>query len=141
MYAEITKKEIIMNKTEAKNAGKPNTEEFNQMMELRSAFPGFAVVVKSERKSRDNYKGLTYDYMRKYIEKHDGENASENKALLNEMLGKDADGNADPTLIVRSYGEIKMWFLETHPEIEKCNSETDDMLKKIKEARATRKAA
>ena len=139
MYAEISKKAIVMNKTEAKKAGKPGTEEFNQMMGLRSAFPDFQIVVKAERAARDNYKGLTIKYMSAYIDAHDGENASENKAMLNKMQGKDADGKLNPTLAARSYGEIKMWFLEMHPEIEKLNEDVEKVLESIKNERAARR--
>ena len=140
MNVDFESRAIVMNKTEARNAGNPITEEFRQLTALRSAFPEFSIVVKSERKPRDNYKGLTTAFMLKYIEEHDGEDADVNKALLNEMLGKDANGNPAPTLKVRSYGEIRMWFLETHPEIEEASRKTDDVLKEIKETRAKRRA-
>ena len=52
------------------------------------------------------------------------------------------DGERDVLIEEHSYGEIKMWFLSTYPEIEKFNEETNKKLKEIKAKRAeARKAA
>lgn len=141
MKADFTASTIIMNKTEAKNAGIPTTDEFKQLLQLRTAFPDFSIVVRNEHRNGDRYKGLTKKFMLDYIEMHDGEKAEENEAALNKMLGYDKDGKRDPLMKVYSYGEIKMWFLEKHPEIEAVNKETDNMLDSIKEKRAKRRAA
>ena len=51
-------------------------------------------------------------------------------------------GERDILIEEHSYGEIKMWFLGTYPEIEKFNEETNKKLREIKAKRAeARKAA
>ena len=141
MFADLTANVIVLNKTEAKNAGNPTTAEFKELVALRTAFSDFSIEVRAERRKGDSYKGLTKEYMLSYIDKHDGEKAAENKAFFYELLGCDADGKKVACMKTHSYGEIKMWFLETHPEIEEANKKADDMLNSIKEKRAERKAA
>lgn len=72
MKAIINKKVIEMTKAEATAAGKTTSPEFTELNKLRAAFPGFRIVVKAS-KSKDNMKGLTVDYMKKYIAAHDDE--------------------------------------------------------------------
>ena len=48
MNANLMTKKIEMTKTEAKAAGKPNTAEYNTLLELMKNFPGFQIeIVKS----------------------------------------------------------------------------------------------
>ena len=91
MKAIIEAKVIEMNKTEAKTAGRFNSEAFKELAELRAAFPDFRIVVKST-KSKDNMKGLTVSYMEKYISTHDDEDGT----IMSEfqmLRGLDEDGN------------------------------------------------
>lgn len=142
MFANHFAATIELSNTEAKKAGNPNTAEFKELIDLRSAFPEYSISVNAARKSsRDNYRGLSYDKMADYITKHDGDQAEANKNTLLALQGKNSDGSVNPTMQCRSYGEIKMWFLEMHPEIEAASKKTDDMLNSIKEKRAERKAA
>ena len=57
---------IEMTKTEAKEAGKYNSDKYNELKEI----PDFRIVTKSSSRKRDTYKGLTYAYMLNYITKH-----------------------------------------------------------------------
>ena len=61
---------IEMTKTEAKEAGKYNSDNYNELKEIRKDFPDFRIVTKSSSRKRDTYKGLTYAYMLNYITKH-----------------------------------------------------------------------
>ena len=140
MNINYEKKTIEMTKTEAREAGNPTSEKFKELMKLRTVFPDFEVIVKTSSAKRDTLKGLDYEFMKKYIEKHD--NKEENLKEFYKLRGLDEEGNRDAIIEEHSYGEVKMWFLETYPEIEKFNNETKKKLKEIKTKRAeARKAA
>ena len=137
MKAIIEAKAIEMNKTEAKAAGRFNSEAFKELAELRAAFPDFRIVVKST-KSKDNMKGLTVSYMEKYISSHDDEDGT----IMSEfqmLRGLDEDGNESEIAEAVSYGELKMWFLSKYPEAERF--EVSEILAKAKKAREEQKAA
>jgi hypothetical protein len=134
MTINYEKKVIEMTKVEAKAAGKIDSVKFNELIRLRSAFPEFTVVVKTNSTKRDTYKGLDYDYMKKYIETHD--NKDENMQMFYNLRGLNRNGTRDVSIEERTYGEIKMWFLETYPEIEAFNEETKSKLDAIKAKRA-----
>ena len=76
MNANLMTKKIEMTKTEAKAAGKINSEKFNELHTLRTMYPTFEIVIKAsaaKKSTKENYKGLTYEYMEKYIPAHDDE--------------------------------------------------------------------
>ena len=138
MYADITTSTIFMNKTESKNAGKINTTEYNDLKELRSQFPGFRIEIKTT-KSKDNMKGLSLTYMKKYIEAHDSKEA--NLKIFYQLRGMDENGKKVDTMRVASMGEMKMWFLDTYPEVEDMNKTVDDILAKAKKNREAKRQA
>ena len=138
MYANITASAIIMNKTESKNAGKVGTQEYNELKELRAEFPGFRIEIKTT-KSKDNMKGLNLAYMKKYIEAHD--NAEDNLKIFYQLRGMDENGKKVDTMRVASMGEMKMWFLDTFPEVEDMNKTVDDILAKAKKNREAKREA
>ena len=90
MFANYEKKIIEMTKSESKSAGKVGTTEYEMLKELRSENPTFRIVIKAS-KSRDNMKGLTVAYMKKYIEAHDDAEKT-NMTIFNALRGLDADG-------------------------------------------------
>ena len=63
-------------------------------------------------------------YMENYIKAHD--NNDENLKDFYKLRGMNEKGEKDVLIEEHSYGEIKMWFLSTFPEIEKFNDETKD---------------
>ncbi len=144
MYANIKTKEIIMSKKEAKAAGAVNTPEFHELNALRAANPGFRIEVKTT-KSKDTMKGLTADYMEKFIEariaKNEDEVDMENLQMFYTLRGRDEEGNKVDFAPVVSYGELKMWFLSQYPEIENMSKAVEDILKKAREKREAAKAA
>lgn len=105
MFANYEKKIIEMTKSESKSAGKVGTTEYEMLKELRSENPTFRIVIKAS-KSRDNMKGLTVAYMKKYIEAHDDAEKT-NMTIFNALRGLDADGNEIELARVASYGELK----------------------------------
>ena len=140
MFTNLQTKKIEMTKTEAAKAGKYNSPEYNELAALMERFPTFEIViVKTNTKSVDHLKGLTYEFMENYIKSH-------NEALLAEfyeLCGKDENGKKIKFAISLSYGEVRMWFLEQFPEIEnfEARKKLDDKMEAIRKARAARKAA
>ena len=51
-------KAIEMTKTEAKEAGKPNTTTYNKLIELRTAFPTFEIIIKKTTRKKAHSKVL-----------------------------------------------------------------------------------
>lgn len=139
MYANYERMTIEMTKSESKAAGKVGTTEYEMLKELRTQNPTFRIVIKAT-KSRDNMKGLTVSYVKKYIEMHDNEEKA-NMTTFNSLRGLDVDGNE--TVLARSvtYGELKMWFLDTYPEVEKINQDINKILAQAKKSRETKRQA
>lgn len=137
MNANLMTKKIEMTKTEAKAAGKPNTDEYNTLLELTNNFPGYQIeIVKTAAKKVDRFKGLDYNYMRDYIKSH-------NEELLKEfytLRGLDENGKKVGMAAAASYGEIKMWFLEQFPEIEGMGEKVNKIIEETRKAREARKA-
>jgi hypothetical protein len=137
MKAIIEAKVIEMNKTEAKAAGRVNSEEFKELATLRNAYPNFRIVIKAV-KAKDTMKGLSVSYMEKYISNHDDEDGT----IMSEfrlLRGLDEDGNKSEIAVVASYGELKMWFLSVYPELERFD--VNAILARAKAAREEQKAA
>ena len=138
MFANLITKKIEMSKTEAKAAGKPNTTEYNALLDLMKNFPGFQMeIVKSTAKKVDRFKGLDYDYMENYIKSHN----SELLEIFYELRGLDEDGKKVSMAASATYGEVKMWFLTQFPEIEKMGESVDKIIDAARKARADKKNA
>lgn len=97
-------------------ASRFGTREYEAMQQVRKDYPDFSIVVKTVRTKADHYKGLTYDYMEKYITSHDDEEKSI-LAEFNDLRGKSEEAVAFGAEAL-SYGEIKAWFFKKYPEIE-----------------------
>ena len=139
MFANYEKKIIEMTKTESKAAGKVGTTEYETLKELRSENPGFRIVIKAS-KSRDNMKGLDTNYMERYIKAHD----DAVNTILKEfyaLRGLDENGAKKELAQAVSYGELKMWFLATYPEVDKMNETVNAILEKAKAKRMAAKQA
>ena len=138
MNANLFSRKIEMTKTEAKAAGKPNTTEYNTLLELMKNFPGFQIeIVKSAAKKADRFKGLDINYMENYIK-------SKKPELLEtfyELRGLDADGKRVELAAAATYGEIKMWFLTQFPEIEKLGENVNKIIEEARKAREAQKKA
>ena len=130
MKINLVKNEVVITKKENAAMSNPKSDEFAELMSLRSQFPNLKVVVR-ETKSRDCYKGLTEKFMAEYIEKNGDEEAKEE---FNSLIGK-ASVLGDKV----SYGELKMWFLSKFPEIEEFYTKRNDVLKTAKATMDTRR--
>ncbi len=89
------------------------TAAYEAMQKVLQDNPGFRVVVKATKVKADSYKGLTYDFMEKYIASH--ENAEVNMATFMDHRAKSDEALAFGAEAL-SYGEIKAWFLKSYPE-------------------------
>ena len=138
MNANLFSRKIEMTKTEAKAAGKPNTTEYNTLLELMKNFPGFPIeIVKSAAKMVDRFKGLDINYMENYIKSHKPELLE----TFYELRGLDANGKKVELAAAATYGEIKMWFLTQFPEIEKLGENVNKIIEEARKAREAQKKA
>lgn len=114
----INKNRVIeITKKFEKAASYFGTDEYKALQEVKRDYPEYTVVVKKAAKRVcDSFKGLTYEYMEKYIKTHD--NAAE---IMNEYL--DLRALSDEAMEIGaeslSYAEIKEWFLGMYPAIAK----------------------
>ena len=124
-YASMT---IEMTKAESKAAGKIGTEEFKNMLSLMQQFPNYKiqVIARAATNKACDYKGLTYDYMKKYIQAHD----DEQKTIMAEfeMLRGESDAAKDVLADSFTYQEIKEWFLNKFPAIKQFHEMRSKML-------------
>ena len=102
------KNTLEITKSFEKKASAYGSREYNELAEARRAFPDFKITVKAA-KTKSTFKGMDYDFMKEYIEKHDEDNKK--MAAFNKLLANDL-----------SYGEIKQWFIETYPAFKDCET-------------------
>ena len=107
---------IEMSKKFAAAASNPFSDEYAQLQSVRRDYPKFKIVTISQKAAKPDFKGLTYDYMRKYIVKHD----DAEKSIMAELLMEAA-----------SYHEVKTWFLDQFPEIKAFHEKREKLLEKV----------
>lgn len=112
---DFSTKQIIMDRTFAKNCADTRSEEYSHLQRVRADYPLFTVSTRTCQKNehKESYKGLTYEYMEHYILTH------ESKETILSVL----DEYNELRLIAechsksRRYPAIKRWFLAKYPEI------------------------
>ena len=134
MYADLFSNVIVLTKSEARNAGKPGTDEYTKLMNLRRDFPNYPIKIAAASKKNNRIKGLHYDYMESYIKNHKPDLLVE----FYELCGKDENGKKKELAAAATYGEVKMWFLTKCPEIEAMSDRVNEI---VEEARKAREAA
>lgn len=111
-----TKKVIEVTKAFEKKARMYGTKEYEDLQIVRRDYPNFKVITKAARKNTDGFKGLTFEYMEKYIKEH-----IEEKDLLTEFYkkcGRNEIGENIEFLKSEPYAKVKRWFLERYPVFE-----------------------
>jgi len=109
------KKMLIMDKSFANNSSIFGSRESLMLEEARRAYPTYAVARKQIKKNtnQEHYNGLTYEYMRWYIETHEeGEKLTATIKEFDELLlisKCHSKGKRYPT--------IKKWFLDNYHEV------------------------
>ena len=116
---------IEVTKSFDKAASRFGTREYEAMQQVRKDYPTFTVVVKTVRTKADHFKGLTYNFMEKYIASHD--DAEVRMATFNDLRAKSEEAQAFGYGSL-SYGEIKAWFFKNYPEIEAFQKRREDAL-------------
>ena len=113
----MKKNAIEMTKKFAKAAAKFGSPEYKQLQEARRDNPTFSVVTVTRKTTtkKNTYKGLTYEYMEMYIEKHDDEDKSIMAEYL--MLRGMTDEAEEALAESFTYLEMKDWFLKKFPAI------------------------
>lgn len=76
---------IIMDKTFSKLAENARSKEYSILQSVRKDYPDYIVTKREIKKNsaQEHYKGLTYDYMRRYISTHEEEDSAE--MILDEL--------------------------------------------------------
>jgi len=134
MYADLFTNAIILTKSEARNAGKPGTEAYADLMNLKRDFPNFPIKIAAASKKSNRIKGMDYNYMESYIKAHN----TELLADFYELCGKDENGKKKELAASATYGEVKMWFLANFPEFETMGDKVNHI---VENARKEREAA
>lgn len=130
---------IEMNKTTAKAASIFGSDEYNALQTARRDYPSFRVVSVSKKNAKPAYKGLTCEYIEKYIKAHDDEEQS----IMAEykMLRGKSEAGKDAMADDAKYAVIKEWFFMTFPQIEKFHSDREVLLEKVNQRIAAKQAA
>ena len=127
MTINYSSRTIQLTKKFAKAAEKFGSDEYKNLQEARRDNPTFKVVIVARKaaEKKDNYKGLTYSYMEKYINAHD--NAEEKMKEYKNLRGVSDEAKealAEPC----SYNEIRAWFLNAYPAIAKFHEDRAKLL-------------
>ena len=121
-----------MSKSEAKEAGKLNTEKFHELRQFMAAYPGYEVQIKAPSKRKVELRGLDYKYMRTYILKHDDEDGKI-MAEFRELIAQDKKDKVEGAehLEAAGYLDVKKWFLAKFPEIKEYKEQHAEKVQKI----------
>ena len=127
MFINNKKMAIEMTKKFATAARKFGTQEYKDLQEVRKDYPTYKVVIVTRKTTakKDNFKGLTYEYMEKYISSHDGDGKI--MAEYQDLRGlseRAKEALAEPC----SYLEMRAWFLNTYPAIAKFHEDREKLL-------------
>ena len=112
-----------MDRTFAKLASNTKTPEYEHLQGVRRDYPEYTVVRRQIKRNpaKENYRGLTYEYMEYYIMSHGTvEEIKERLKTFDELkLISECHSKS------RRYPVIKRWFLEQYPEILKFGMNED----------------
>lgn len=105
---------IQMNRIFAKAAENAMSDEYAYLQKVRSDYPTYAVTTRTIKRngSQEHYKGLTYDFMRWYIQKVEGDNAAEVLKTFEDLIDISKCHS-----VSKRYPTIKARFLACYPEI------------------------
>lgn len=104
-------KNIIISKAFAKASMSINSEEYKALLKVRNSYAEYSIIQREIKRNpqKESYRGLTYDYMEKYILTHD--KSGEIMKMYQEMRLRASCHSI-------RYAHIKKWFLEIYPEID-----------------------
>ena len=128
---EVTKKLYIA-------SSRFGTKEYSELQQVRRDYPTYTVVVIARKTKSVEFKGLTYNYMEKYIASHDADGSIMEEYKMLTAKSEDAE-NACAEAV--AYTDVKDWFLDKYPEIENFHDKRDEILKKVAERKEAKKSA
>jgi len=133
VWLDHARKMIIMSRTFAKKAEDPRSNEYAILKQLREDNFGYAVIRKEIRKNphTEHYKGLTYDYMRAYIQKNEPEASRQTMSDELEHMIEISKCHS-----IR-YATIKKWFLAKYPDIAGFGNEVESRSEEVKQNNVT----
>ena len=104
---------IIMDRTFAKCAEDTRSEEYRHLQSVRQDYPTYTVIRKQIKQPahKESYKGLTYDYMRTYINNHEPEDT---RQTMSDELEQMIADNIDPKVAAAN-----AWAMATMELLEK----------------------
>ena len=118
---------IEMTKKFASAAKYYGSDAYKQLQEARRDYPTFRVITKqTAAKKRDNYKGLTVDFMEEYIKKHDDGDGSI-MAKFDNLRATSEEAKAVGAKSA-SFFEIKEWFLKQFPAFAEFQKKREEIL-------------
>jgi len=124
---------LIMDRTFAKNAENTRSEEYRHLQSVRQDYPTYNVIRKQIKTPahKESYKGLTYDYMRTYINNHEPEDTRQTMSDELEHMIEISKCHS-----IR-YATIKKWFLAKYPEVVGFGVETESKSEEAKNDNVT----
>ena len=109
---------LIMDKTFYKNSCNVRTDEYDILQKVRADYPTYIPIIRKIKKNpnKECYKGLTYEYMERYI------NAYEPEETRAEVLAKLKEMKfiSQCHSVAHRYPVIKKWFLDKYPNVKNC---------------------
>lgn len=75
MKVNMFERTIVLTKKEMTAASRYGSDAYKALQEARRDYPGYEVIIvtRTVKTQRETYKGLTYEYMERYIKSHDEE--------------------------------------------------------------------
>lgn len=72
LKVDIANARLVMDRTFAKNCAIAGSAEYNLLQSARKDYPNFTVEQRTIKRNanKECYRGLTYEYMKKYIASH-----------------------------------------------------------------------
>lgn len=118
----------LTSKKFATAAAKFGTDAYKMLQEARRDYPTYKVVTVARKITKSAFKGLTYEYMEAYIEKHDDESKSI-MADFKLLRGKTEEAE-EAFAESLTYQEIKAWFFNQYPAIAQFHQKREAILAK-----------
>lgn len=114
-HIDHASKTIIMPKSIAKNASTYGKDEYHALLALQSSFPNYELKVREIKRTpsrKKRMKGLTFEYMERFIERNGSDDQKEAfEALRNPVHD---DGLVSTR---QSYGAVRKWFVTEFPQV------------------------
>lgn len=119
-------KTIIMPKSIAKKASTYGTNEYKALIEIQSAFPSYDLKIREVNRTpsrRDSLKGLTFEYMERFVAKNGTDLQKEAFEALRNPIHDDGLKSER-----KFYGTIRKWFLKEFPQVLDYQKKVDEIL-------------